>query len=54
MSYDPEILEGINKLCAKCEHKCKQFKGVTVVKCPHFTATEKKVKPTQEQGEQNE
>ena len=38
MLYDPKILEGVNKLCANCKNNCKQFKGVTVVKCPHFVS----------------
>jgi len=34
------MLSGINKLCEKCIHSCKQFKQVVIVKCPFFKRKE--------------
>ena len=32
--------KGVNKFCAKCRGKCKQFKNVIVVRCPLFEETD--------------
>ena len=29
-------LDGVSKLCQKCEKDCKQFKQVKVISCPNF------------------
>jgi hypothetical protein len=33
------MLDGVNKLCAQCTEKCKQWKQVTVVRCPFYKST---------------
>ena len=34
------MLSGVNKLCQQCQKTCKQWKQVTVVKCPMFLANQ--------------
>jgi predicted amidophosphoribosyltransferase len=34
-------LSGVNKLCASCKGKCKQWKQITVVYCPNFAKRQK-------------
>jgi hypothetical protein len=30
------MLDGVNKLCAGCKEKCKQWKQITVIACPNY------------------
>ena len=34
-------LDGINKKCAGCKQKCKQWKQITVLICPNYAKDEK-------------
>jgi hypothetical protein len=34
-------LSGVNKLCAQCTEKCKQWEQITVVSCPCFKSNQK-------------
>lgn len=34
-------LDGVNKLCAQCTQKCKQWKQITVIRCPDYAKSEK-------------
>lgn len=35
-------LNGVNKLCAQCIQKCKQWQQVGVINCPFFKAKQQK------------
>lgn len=35
-------LSGTNKFCQQCIRTCKQWEQIQVIKCPHFTSTQKK------------
>ncbi|MDP3143503.1 MAG: hypothetical protein Q8N14_06195 [Candidatus Omnitrophota bacterium] len=35
-------LTGVHRLCAQCLKECKQWKEVKVIRCPHFTSTQRK------------
>jgi len=35
-------LTGVNRLCAQCVSKCKQWKEVKVISCPFFVSTQRK------------
>ena len=37
---DDNLYKSVNKFCAKCRGKCKQFENVVVVRCPLFRETE--------------
>jgi hypothetical protein len=47
------MLDGVNKLCAQCSEKCKQWSQVTVVRCPIFKSPTLRAqqKRTEAQGE---
>lgn len=30
------VLSGVNRLCAGCSKECKQWKQVTVIRCPFY------------------
>ncbi len=33
---DRGFLFGVNKLCGECINKCKQWKQITIIKCPKY------------------
>ncbi|MDD5592259.1 MAG: hypothetical protein PHV44_03035 [Candidatus Omnitrophica bacterium] len=35
-------LTGVNKLCAQCINKCKQWREIKVISCPLFISTQRK------------
>ena len=37
-SYNP--FKGVNKVCAQCVRKCKQFENVILINCPKFQSTQ--------------
>lgn len=34
-------LDGVNKLCSDCKQECKQWKQITIIKCPNYVKSQK-------------
>lgn len=37
------MLNGVNKLCARCKEICKQFKQISIIHCPNHRKLAKEI-----------
>lgn len=49
--FEVFMLDGLNKICAKCSEKCKQWSQVKVIRCPIFKSAKPKHSEMAETGQ---